>query len=156
LEHAIRERDKLKAKARIAKWSINVAAGLQIFLGSLTTGLSAIRLDGQKFGVATTVLGILTTLTGSYLARVRATDEPESSLLRAHDLDAYIRDCEAFRLDYGLDTGDKYDQQIEEFRRRFEMLLGNIRAEAVKARHKPAEAPALEKVNITKSKPPPV
>ena len=51
MEHAIKERDKLKMKARTAKWSINVAAGLQIFLGSLTTGLSAIRLNGQKVRV---------------------------------------------------------------------------------------------------------
>lgn len=137
-EHAVRERDKLKMRARTAKWSINIAAALQIFLGSMTTGLSAIGLDGKHFGVATTVLGILATLTGAFLARVRATDEPETSLIRAHDLDSFIRDCEAFRLDCGLDTGDRYDQRVEEFRRRFEMLLGNMRAEAMKAGQRPA------------------
>ncbi|KIL64051.1 hypothetical protein M378DRAFT_11783 [Amanita muscaria Koide BX008] len=138
LEHAIRERDKLKMRARTAKWSINIAAAMQIFLGSMTTGLSAIGLDGKHFGVATTVLGILATLTGAFLARVRATDEPETSLIRAHDLDSFIRDCEAFRLDCGLDTGDRYDQRVEEFRRRFEMLLGNMRAEAMKTGQRPA------------------
>ncbi|KAK2459915.1 hypothetical protein APHAL10511_008115 [Amanita phalloides] len=129
LENAKKQRTKYKRKAGIAKWSINITVGMQIFLASLTTGLSAIRLHEKQFGIATTILGILSTLAGTFLARVRAGQEPEESLIRAHDLSAFIRDCEAFYLDYGHETGERYNSQVEDYRRRLDELLHGSPAE---------------------------
>ncbi|KAM6490746.1 hypothetical protein JOM56_014089 [Amanita muscaria] len=42
------ERNKSQLTARTARWSMLLVAGAQVLLGSLITGLSALRLDGQK------------------------------------------------------------------------------------------------------------
>lgn len=61
----------------------------------------------------------------SYLARARGSNEPELSITRVKDLEQFIRECEAFQMDRGHILGDKYDNELETFRRRFEELLGN-------------------------------
>ena len=48
LDHAIIEKDKSSAKARLTGWTLNIAIGLQVLLGSLTTGLSALSVSGGK------------------------------------------------------------------------------------------------------------
>ena len=48
LKHARDENSKLNLKAKSAKWSINIASGLQVFFGALTTGVAAMRLDGKQ------------------------------------------------------------------------------------------------------------
>lgn len=69
------------------------------------------------------ILGILSTLAGAYLAHLRATNEPETSLLRAHDLDSYLRQCKHFILDFGYDTSDQHGPVITELRQRFETIM---------------------------------
>lgn len=69
--------------------------------------------------------GGLATIVASYLARARGSNEPELSITRVKDLEQFIRECEAFQMDFGHTLGDKYDQDLENFRRRFEELLGN-------------------------------
>jgi hypothetical protein len=61
----------------------------------------------------------------SYLARARGSNEPELSITRVKDLEQFIRECEAFQMDHGHVLGDKCDEKLETYRRRFEELLGN-------------------------------
>jgi len=98
-------------------------AAVQVFLGALTTGLSALRLGGKELGVATTVLGILSTLAGAYLAHIRASNEPETSLLQAHELDSLLRKCNHFVLDSGYYSSDERNRKINEFRLGFETIM---------------------------------
>lgn len=104
-------------------YALNIAIGLQVLLGSLTTALSAAT-TGRSTQIATVVLGGLATLVASYLARARGSNEPELSITRVKDLEQFIRECEAFQMDRGHISGDKYDHQLETFRRKFEEFLG--------------------------------
>lgn len=61
----------------------------------------------------------------SYLARARGSNEPELSIARVKDLEQFIRECEAFKMDHGHDAGGEYDADLLHFRKRFEELLGN-------------------------------
>lgn len=48
LDVAIAEKQKYETKARMTGYALNAAIGLQVLLGSLTTGLSAISATGGK------------------------------------------------------------------------------------------------------------
>ena len=41
------------------------------------------------------------------------------------DLEQFIRECQAFKLDHGHEAGLKYEDNIIRFRDRFEELVGN-------------------------------
>lgn len=72
--------------------------------------------------------GGLATIVASFLARSRGTHEPELSIGRLKDLEHFIRECEAFKMDYGHLYGSASPQQaakVENFRDEFEELLGN-------------------------------
>ena len=79
----------------------------------------------SQAGITTAILGGVTTIIASYLARMRGSREPELSLARAKDLDHFIRDAEAFQLDFGHITDGSKNAELDDFRRRFEQLLGN-------------------------------
>ncbi|EDR06024.1 uncharacterized protein LACBIDRAFT_329249 [Laccaria bicolor S238N-H82] len=104
---AISERDKCALNAKMAGCSLSPS-----FLASITA-------------IATTVLGGLSTIVASYLARARGSNEPELSIARVKDLEQFIRECEAFKMDNGHVYGDKFDSALEDFRALFEELLGN-------------------------------
>jgi hypothetical protein len=73
-------------------------------------------------------LGGLSTMVASYLARARGSNEPELSITRVKDLDHFLRDCDAFKMDHGHEYGapdSRLDERLNELRRRFEELLGN-------------------------------
>ncbi|KAF8738459.1 hypothetical protein AX14_011449 [Amanita brunnescens Koide BX004] len=123
LKHARDENSKLNLKAKSAKWSINIASGLQVFFGALTTGVAAMRLDGKQLGIATTVLGIMTTLVGAFLTKVRAEGEPEQSMIQAHDLNLFVRRCEVFQTDHGHEFGDRFTDDIKQYREELETIL---------------------------------
>ncbi|GLB40751.1 hypothetical protein LshimejAT787_0806220 [Lyophyllum shimeji] len=129
LATAIIERDKYAMKARTTGIALNAAIGLQVLLGSLTTGLSAAATTGRQAAVATTVLGGLSTLVASYLARARGSNEPELSITRVKDLEQFIRECQAFIMDNGHVLTGEYDAELFRFRSRFEELLGNASGE---------------------------
>jgi hypothetical protein len=61
---------------------------------------------------------------------MRGSGEPELSLRRTKDLDQFIRECEAFQLDRGYVSGHSEDQTLDDFRKRFEDLLGNLNKNA--------------------------
>ena len=67
----------------------------------------------------------MSTLVASYLARMRGSREPELSLTRTKDLDHFIREVQAFQMDKGHAVDGSEDAALEEFRHRFEELLGN-------------------------------
>ncbi|KAG2069198.1 hypothetical protein BDR04DRAFT_1119314 [Suillus decipiens] len=120
---AKRERDQYARKG----YALNIAIGLQVLLGALTTGLAA-ALSGRQVSIATTLLGGMSTLVASYLARTRGSNEPELSITRVKDLDQYLRDCYAFKMDHAHEYGtakNGLNDQLEHLRRRFEELLGN-------------------------------
>lgn len=126
---AMAERDKYAFKAKMTGYALNIAIGLQVLLGALTTGLSAVATTGHQAAISTTVLGALATLVASYLARARGSNEPELSITRVKDLEQFIRECEAFKMDHGHMLGNKLDGELENLRRRFEELLGNANGE---------------------------
>ncbi|KAI9455706.1 hypothetical protein BJY52DRAFT_630564 [Lactarius psammicola] len=120
LEEAVRVRNNASLQAKWITYSINIAIALQVVLGALTTALGA-SLTGNSTRISIAVLGSLSTLVASYLARTRGTSEPESSLLREQALSNFIRKLRAFILDHGTEKG--YDQAIEKYRKEFERLL---------------------------------
>lgn len=72
--------------------------------------------------------GGLATIVASYLARARGSQEPELSITRVKDLEQFIRECEAFKLDHGHLLGSSNPQQearLAELRDKYEELLGN-------------------------------
>ncbi|KDR68526.1 hypothetical protein GALMADRAFT_256762 [Galerina marginata CBS 339.88] len=129
LDVAITERDKYAFKAKWTGYALNAAIGLQVLLGSLTTGLSAVATTGKSAAVQTTILGGLSTIVASYLARARGSNEPELSITRVKDLEQFIRECESLKLDHGHVITNEFDPDLEAKRRRFEELLGNANGE---------------------------
>jgi len=130
LDNAIIEKNKYSSKAQWSGYALNFAIGLQVLLGSLTTGLSALSVSGgRSTAKATTALGALATLVASYLARVRGSNEPELSITRTKDLEQFIRECRSFQLDQGHILGNDLDEQLIGFRHKFEELLGNANGE---------------------------
>ncbi|KAJ7463921.1 hypothetical protein B0H11DRAFT_83693 [Mycena galericulata] len=124
LETARAERAKYEWKAKMTAYALNAAIGMQVVLGSLTTGLSAAT-SGRQTSLTIAVLGGLSTVVASYLARARGSNEPELSIARCKDLDQYIRECETFMMDLGHLTDNEHDQRLNKLRERFEELLGN-------------------------------
>ncbi|KAI0667391.1 hypothetical protein C8Q78DRAFT_981850 [Trametes maxima] len=124
LDAAISERDKAALKAKAHAWALNCAIGAQVVLGALTTGVAAAT-TGRQTSIATSVLGGMSTLAASYLAKARGSGEPEVSSIRSRDLDSFIRDCQAFVLDRGFVVGPEFDPMIERYRRRFEEIMGS-------------------------------
>ncbi|KAF8881620.1 hypothetical protein BD779DRAFT_1675371 [Infundibulicybe gibba] len=125
---AIAEKDKYAFKAKMTGYALNAAIGLQVLLGALTTGLSAVT-TGRQTSIMTAILGGLATIVASYLARARGSNEPELSITRVKDLEQFIRECQAFQMDYGLMVDGVHDHELETLRRRFEELLGNANGE---------------------------
>lgn len=74
---------------------------------------------------ALSLSGGLSTIVASYLARARGSNEPELSITRTKDLEQFIRECQAFQMDFGHLTGNDHDETLQKFRSRFEELLGN-------------------------------
>ncbi|KAF5359180.1 hypothetical protein D9756_003602 [Leucocoprinus leucothites] len=129
IQNAERECAKYRAKAKMSGWALNAAIGLQVLLGSITTGLSAVATTGRSTAVQTTIFGALSTVVASYLARARGSNEPELSIARVKDLEHFLREANAFRLDRGHVDTDDWDQDIDHFRKRLEELLGNASGE---------------------------
>ncbi|KAG6812081.1 hypothetical protein H0H92_004445 [Tricholoma furcatifolium] len=132
---AIAEKNKYALKAKLTGYTLNIAIGIQVLLGALTTGLSAVT-AGRQTTVVTAILGGLSTLTASYLARARGSNEPELSITRVKDLEQFIRECEAFQMDHGHTLGSIYDEELVAMRRRFEDLLGNANGNHNKMKNK--------------------
>lgn len=121
---ARRERDKCSARARWTGMVLNIAIALQLLLGALTTGIAA-ALSGRKISIAISILGGATTLVASYIAKSRGSGEPELSITRKKDLDQFIRECETFQMDHGHNLGSVKDFELNDFREKYEELLGN-------------------------------
>ncbi|KAH9974919.1 hypothetical protein BGW80DRAFT_1169812, partial [Lactifluus volemus] len=122
LDAAIAEKNKSEYRAKWTNMAINVAIGLQVFLGALTTALGA-ALTGKSTSVAISVLGGASTLVASYLARTRGSNEPEFSMHRTHALEHFVREVEGFTLDYGNEVGHQWDDKVNGFRLGFEDIL---------------------------------
>jgi hypothetical protein len=108
---------------------MNVAIGLQVIFGSLTTGLSA-AITSRQGSLITAVFGGILTVLATYLARMRGSGEPERSRARAQDFASFVRDLEALMVDHGCEvsgagTGRDLEEDIRVFRSRFEELMGN-------------------------------
>jgi len=134
---AHKEHAKCKWTSSSTAFYMNVAIGLQIILGALTTGISAAT-SGKASSLATATFGGVLTLLASYLARVRGSGEPERSKARAKDFGNLIRDIDSAIIDRGWMVNkrkngepvnehekDDIDAEIENFRLRFENLMLN-------------------------------
>ncbi|KDQ12876.1 hypothetical protein BOTBODRAFT_176020 [Botryobasidium botryosum FD-172 SS1] len=124
LEVARNERTKAQRKAMLTGWALNIAIGLQVVIGSLITGLSAVT-SGRSTSIMVSVLGALSTMVASFLARARGTNEPERSKAHGNTLQEFVREVEAFVLDFGNELGSEFDPKVREFRERFEELQGS-------------------------------
>ncbi|OBZ72819.1 hypothetical protein A0H81_07045 [Grifola frondosa] len=123
LDAAQIEKHRYAMRAKWSGFALNAAIGMQVLLGALTTGIAA---SGNGGHVGIPILGGLSTLAASYLARSRGSGEPEVSTAKCKDLEAFIRECEAFMLDKGHLIGPEYDLMLERYRgRRFEGIMGN-------------------------------
>ncbi|EIN04205.1 hypothetical protein PUNSTDRAFT_108690 [Punctularia strigosozonata HHB-11173 SS5] len=127
LKTARRERERFAIKARLNGIALNVAIGMQVLLGALTTGLAAAT-RGRSTSIVVAIFGGASTCVATYLARARGTGEPENSKIRVRLLDHFIRDCDHIIFDEGYHVGhirDHYDDRLDELRRRLEEILGN-------------------------------
>ncbi|KAI0296984.1 hypothetical protein B0F90DRAFT_1939095 [Multifurca ochricompacta] len=118
------ERDKAVKRAKMTGNSLNVAIGVQVVLGALTTGLGA-ALSGKSSFVGISVLGGASTLAASYLTRARGSNEPEFSLLHAKSFNQFLREVHGFKLDHRHKNWPCTRRRIEEFRLGLEGILGN-------------------------------
>jgi len=103
LDDAYDAYDRYSERARTSGMALNIAIGLQVVLGALVTGLSAVT-SGNHTRVMTSILGGISTVVASYLARARGSGEPDTSIGRARDMEKLIRDIEAYILDWGHET----------------------------------------------------
>ncbi|KAG9312529.1 hypothetical protein JVU11DRAFT_6924 [Chiua virens] len=128
IKNAEEEREKCAEAAQWKSYAINVAIGLQVLLGALTTALAAAVASAKQ-------ASSLSTLVAAYLARVRGSGEPELSIMRVKDLEHFIRDCRAFELDHGHERASKdyhncpLNKRLMELRQKFENLLGDANGE---------------------------
>ncbi|KAF8228338.1 hypothetical protein L208DRAFT_1292146, partial [Tricholoma matsutake] len=106
---AITEKNKYIVKARVMDYALNIAIALQVIFGSLITGLSACYRK-ECFPLT----GGLNTLVAAYLAQARGSNEPELSITRFKDVERFIRECQAFQMDYGHVTMGEFDHQLFE------------------------------------------
>jgi hypothetical protein len=117
--------ESVRAIAQRTGYALNIAIGLQVLLGALTTGLPSAA-SPKHVAVMVSILGGLATLVASFLARSRGSNEPERSITRCKDLDQFLREAEAFQLDYGHVHTDEYDEKLNRLRKRLEEVLGNL------------------------------
>ncbi|KAI0259177.1 hypothetical protein BC834DRAFT_907647 [Gloeopeniophorella convolvens] len=123
IDEAIHERDKAAWTAKWTELSINIAIGLQVILGALTTVLGASLNKAESIRASIAVLGSLSTLVAAYTARTRGSSEPEASLVRSTALGGFLREILAFKLDHEHEVGHEQDAHIESFRIRLDHLL---------------------------------
>jgi len=123
LDQAVTALSSARIKSRVTTWSVNVAIGVQVLLGALTTGIAAAT-SGRQTSVVISILGGLSTLAASFLASARGTGEPEKSTNRSKELKNFIRDLSAYMLDKGHHGPDD-DERVTEYRRRFEEIMGH-------------------------------
>lgn len=116
------ERKKYTERAMTKGYTMNIAIGIQLLVGALTTAISAL-VTGRKISIVLPVLGGISTLTAAFLTRARGSNEPERSLLVAKDLEQFIRECKAFLVDFGSSTEDVHKREVQRLRSRFEAIL---------------------------------
>ncbi|EJF60828.1 hypothetical protein DICSQDRAFT_61872, partial [Dichomitus squalens LYAD-421 SS1] len=73
-------------------------------------------------------LGGLSTVTASYLARVRGVREtgPETPWIRARDLKAFIRHITTYIHEHGHESGQEHNDTIWWYRARFQDIMENV------------------------------
>ncbi|KAG1849960.1 hypothetical protein F4604DRAFT_1687260 [Suillus subluteus] len=125
LKPTIEDAEWERTKAKWTGYLLNIATGLQILLGALTTGLAA-SLSGKQVSIAITILGAMSTITASLLTRARGLNEPELSNTRVTNLEHFLRDCYAFQTDCGEEYGtteNGLNDRLERLRKEFEKIL---------------------------------
>lgn len=100
IKHAEHFRNTFARRARLSGYALNIAIGLQVILGALTTGLSVVT-SGKQTQIMTAILGGLATIVASFLARARGSGEPERSMMRTRDLEQFVREAQGFVMDRG-------------------------------------------------------
>ncbi|PBK63651.1 hypothetical protein ARMSODRAFT_894097 [Armillaria solidipes] len=115
------ERKKYVERAMMKGYTMNIAIGIQLLVGALTTAISAL-VTGHECS-SFFLLGGISTLTAAFLTRARGSNEPERSLMVAKDLEQFIRECKAFLVDFGSSTEDVHKREVQRLRNRFEEIL---------------------------------
>ncbi|KAI6144375.1 hypothetical protein BKA82DRAFT_4177307 [Pisolithus tinctorius] len=130
IDAAEEEKKKSYNRAIMTGYALNIAIGLQVLLGALTTGIAAALQTGRQAQISTSILGGLSTLVASYLARARGSGEPELSNIRVRELDHFLRDCQAFKLDHAHEThNEELEKKMLDFRHKLEVILGGTSSE---------------------------
>jgi hypothetical protein len=74
--------------------------------------------------IGVSIMGGVSTILSTYMAKARGTGEPEISKALVMNLEQFIRECEAFTSDHGMEVkGDHLNEKIGWFRERLETLL---------------------------------
>ncbi|KAK0200349.1 hypothetical protein DFS33DRAFT_1266496, partial [Desarmillaria ectypa] len=111
------ERKKYAQRAMMKGYAMNVAIGVQLLVGSLTTAISAL-VTGREVRAYSVLdlnhnfLGAISTLTAAFLTRTRGSNEPERSLMVAKDLEQFIQECKALLVDCGSSTEDVHKREV--------------------------------------------
>ncbi|KAI9463879.1 hypothetical protein HD554DRAFT_2026866 [Boletus coccyginus] len=124
IDNAVIERDKYAKKALWTGYALNIAIGLQVFFGALTTGIAAAVTSGRQASG-------FSTMVASYMARARGSGEPEVAIARVKDLEQFLREVRAFQMDHAHEYSTPENGlgiRLEDMRRRFEEMLGNANA----------------------------
>lgn len=89
--------------------------------------LTQLRLFVSQTSIAVTILGGLSTLAASYLAKARGSGEPEASVLRCSELENFVRELQNLSIDMGAKKGggEHHDTVVQNFRDRFEKIMGS-------------------------------
>ncbi|KAK0187204.1 hypothetical protein F5146DRAFT_1226754 [Armillaria mellea] len=116
------ERKKYAERAMMKGYTMNIAIGIQLLAGALTTAISAL-VTGREITIVLPVLGGISTLAAAFLTKVRGSNELEGSLMVAKDLEQFIRECKGFLVDFGSSTEDIHRGEVQRLRNRFEEIL---------------------------------
>ncbi|PBK98546.1 hypothetical protein ARMGADRAFT_580335 [Armillaria gallica] len=109
-------------RAMMNGYAMNVAIGIQLLAGSLTTAISAL-VTGREITIVLPILGAISTITAAFLTKARGSNEPEQSLMVARDLEQFIRECKAFLVDFASSDEDAEKREVQRLRNRFEEIL---------------------------------
>ncbi|KAK0429747.1 hypothetical protein EV421DRAFT_1946385 [Armillaria borealis] len=134
------ERKKYVEHAIMKGYTMNIAIGIQLLVGALTTAISALVTGTRDAISITIVLPILVFIilpARGYIERLQQHSspepedrtKPERSLMVARDLEQFIRECKAFLVDFGSSTEDVHKREVQRLRNRFEEILGDADVE---------------------------
>ncbi|KAK0447381.1 uncharacterized protein EV420DRAFT_1276252, partial [Desarmillaria tabescens] len=117
------ERRKFAERAMMKGYTMNVAIGIQLLVGSLTTAISTLVTGREVRAKFVLRCSAISTLAAAFLTKARGSNEPEQSLMVARDLEQFIRECKALLVACESSTEDIHKREVQRLRNRFKEIL---------------------------------